>query len=103
MKMKEVFRNEHFKVLDVSLDLGEAMPLHKASSDAYVICKKGKGKISFSDRDVVISHGESVLIKAEEPHQLEVLESFNSSIILEPSAEISFVKKEEKTEKSMHV
>jgi len=91
MEMKETFRNEHFKVLDVSLNLGESMPLHEASSDAYVINKKGRGKISFSDREVIIAEGESVHIKAHEPHRLEILEDFRSSIILEPDAKIEFV------------
>lgn len=91
MEMKESFRNEHFKVLDVSLNQGESMPLHEASSDAYVINKQGKGKIIFSDREVLISQGEHVLIKAHEQHRLDVLEDFKSSIILKPDAQIEFV------------
>lgn len=91
MEIKETFRNEHFKVLNVTLNLGEAMPLHEASSDAYVISKKGKGKISFTDREVILSQGESILIKAHEPHKMEIFEDFNSSVILEPNAKINFV------------
>jgi len=92
MEMKESYRNERFKVLNVSLNLGESMPLHKATSDAYVIAKKGKGKVSFSDREVVLSQGDSLLIKAQEQHKMNILEDFSASIILEPEANIEFVK-----------
>ena len=91
MEMKESFRNEHFKVLEVSLNVDESMPLHEASSDAYVINRQGKGRLIFSNREVIISQGESVLIKAREPHRLEILEDFRSSVILKPDAEIEFV------------
>ncbi|HTM67227.1 MAG TPA: cupin domain-containing protein [Flavipsychrobacter sp.] len=91
MEMKEAYRNERFKVLNVSLNFGEAMPLHQASSDAFIIGRKGKGKISFADREVFLSAGETVLIKANEPHKMDILEDFSSSIILEPDAKINFV------------
>lgn len=91
MEMKEAYKCERFKVLNVSLLAGETMPLHKASSDVFVINRKGKGKISFADREVVLSEGDSILIKANEPHKMEILENFSSSIILEPDAQINFV------------
>jgi len=91
MEMKEAYRNERFKVLNVSLAFGEAMPLHAASSDAFIIGRKGKGKISFADREVILSAGETVLIKAREPHKMDIIEDFSSSIILEPDAKIEFV------------
>jgi len=92
MKMNETFRNDRYKVLSVSLQVGESMPLHTASSDAFVIGVKGKGKISFSDREVILAQGDTILIKAKEPHRMEILEDFSSKIILEPNAEIDFVK-----------
>jgi len=91
MEMKEAFKNDSYKVLNVSLKMGETMPLHKASSDAFVINRKGKGRISFSNREVILSEGDTVIIKANEPHRMEILEDFSSSIILEPDAKIDFV------------
>lgn len=91
MEMKEAYKNDRFKVLNVSLQTGESMPLHKATSDAFVINRKGKGRISFADREVVISEGDCILIKANEPHKMEILENFCSSIILEPDAKIDFI------------
>ena len=68
------------------------MPLHQATSDAFLICKKGKGKITFSDRIVEIGQGETLLINANEHHKLEVLEDFNSCITLENDGQIQFIK-----------
>lgn len=91
MEMKEVYSNDSYKVLSVSLSKGEAMPLHEATSDAFLIGKKGRGKISFADRQVTLSQGETLLIKAHEQHRMEILEDFSSCIILEPDAIINFV------------
>ena len=94
MEMKEIYSCDSYKVLQVVLNVGEKMPLHKASSDAFLICKKGKGRITFSNKVVEVCHNETLLIKANEPHQMEVLEDFCSNIILESTGRISFIKKE---------
>lgn len=94
MEMKEIYSCENYKVLEISLEVGEKMPLHEATSDAFLICKKGKGRITFSDRTIVLSANENLLIKASAPHQMEVLEDFCSNIILESTAKITFIKKE---------
>lgn len=94
MEMNEVYNCDDYKVLNVVLNVGEKMPLHEASSDAFVICKKGKGRVTFSDKVVDICANETLLIKANEPHRLEVLEDFCSNIILGSSGRIRFLKKE---------
>lgn len=94
MEMRELFSGENYKVLDVVLNLGEKMPWHQATSDAFIICKKGKGVVTFSDRVVEICQGETLLIKANEKHQLEILEDFCSNIILSSEGKINFLKKE---------
>lgn len=88
--MKEVFSNTKYKVLSVTLHVGEAMPLHYATSDAFIINKKGKGKISFADRQVILSQGDTLLIKAYEPHKMEILEDFSSCIVLNHDGRIQF-------------
>lgn len=88
--MKEVFANTKYKVLRVALNVGESMPLHHATCNAFVINNKGKGKISFSDREVILSQGESILIPANEPHKMEILEDFISFIILDSDGHIDF-------------
>lgn len=88
--MKEVYSNDRYKVLSVTLNMGEAMPLHHATSDAFIIGKKGKGRISFADRQVIVSQGDTLLIKANEPHKMEILEDFSSCIILDHDGRINF-------------
>lgn len=90
MEMKEVYSNDKYKVLSVTLNKNESMPKHHATSDAFLIGKKGKGKISFVDREVILSQGETLLIKANEPHQMEILEDFASCIILDSDGKIEF-------------
>ena len=90
MEMKEVYSNDRYKVLSVLLNMGEAMPLHHATSDAFIIGKKGKGKITFADRQVILSQGDTLLIKANEPHKMEILEDFSSCIILDHDGRINF-------------
>lgn len=92
MEMKEIYCNDKFKVLNVTLNIGESMPLHEAISDAFLIGKKGKGRISFADRKVILSQGETLLIKAHEPHKMEILEDFASCVIIENDANIKFLK-----------
>lgn len=91
MEMKEIHNNNRYRILSVTLSVGEEMPVHEATSDAFIMLKKGKGKISFDDRQVELSAGETLLIKAHERHQLEVLEDFSSCIVLENDAKINFL------------
>ena len=93
--MKEAYSCDKYKVLDVTLNFGEKMPLHEATSDAFLICKKGKGRITFSDRIVEIYQGDTLLINAHEQHKLEILEDFSSCIILENDGKINFIKNQE--------
>lgn len=95
--MKEVYSNDKYKVLNVTLNIGEKMPLHEATSDAFLIGKKGKGKITFADRIVELCQGETLLIKAHEQHKMEILEDFSSSIILENDGKINFIKQEQES------
>jgi quercetin dioxygenase-like cupin family protein len=92
MEMTEVYSCDKYKVLNVALNVGEKMPLHKATSDAFLICKKGKGKITFSDRMVDIRQGETLLINKNEQHTLEVIDDFCSCVILENDGRINFIK-----------
>lgn len=91
MKMKQLFSNSHYKVLEVSLNKGDSMPLHKATSDAFIIVKKGAGKIIFVDRETQLTQGTTQLIPANEQHQLKINDDFNACIILAFQAEIKFI------------
>jgi len=94
MEMKEIYSCDKFKVLNVTLNVGEQMPLHEATSDAFLVCKKGKGRITFSDRVVDLCQGETLLINAHDSHRMEILEDFASCITLENDGRIHFLKQE---------
>lgn len=94
MEMKEVYSCSKYKVLNVTLSVGEKMPLHEATSDAFLICKKGKGRITFTDRVVDLCQGETLLISAHDSHKMEILEDFASCITLENDGRINFIKQE---------
>jgi quercetin dioxygenase-like cupin family protein len=65
------------------LNIGETIPLHHATSDAFLIGRKGIGKITFADREVILSGGKTLLIKANEPHKMDVIEDFSSYLVLD--------------------
>ena len=90
MEIIEVDSNDQYKVLSVSLNAGEMIPLHHATSDVLLIGRKGKGWITFTDRQITISEGESLLIKAYEPHRLEIREDFSSYLVLDLNAVLKF-------------
>lgn len=43
MEMKKIYENDLYKVMNVSLKKGESLPQHKATSDAFIIVKQGRG------------------------------------------------------------
>ena len=96
MEMKEVYSCSKYKVLSVTLNVGEKMPLHEATSDAFLICKKGKGRITFTDRVVDLCCGETLLINAHDAHKMAILEDFASCVILENDGRINFINQEMK-------
>lgn len=90
MEMKEIHANGSFKVLRVALAEGEEMPRHYASSDAFLIVEKGKGKLLLPGREVMLEAGATLHIPANEPHSLQVLEDFSSFVVLSAEAKIEF-------------
>lgn len=92
--MKEVYSCSKYKVSNVTLIVVEEMPLHKAISDAFLICNKGKGRITFADRIVDLCQAQTLLIKAHNSHKMEILEDFSSCITLENNGRIKFIKQE---------
>jgi quercetin dioxygenase-like cupin family protein len=90
MEMKQIYENEFYKIMNVSLKKGESLPKHKATSEAFIIVKEGRGKIIFDNREVVLEHDSTQLIPANDTHTLEVLEDFRASIILGKDGDINF-------------
>jgi quercetin dioxygenase-like cupin family protein len=90
MEMKKIYENDLYKVMNVSLKKGESLPQHKATSDAFIIVKQGRGTIIFDNREVPLQYDSAQLIPANETHTLEVLDDFRASIILGKNGDINF-------------
>lgn len=88
--MKQLFANENYKVMEVNLNAGESMPLHKATSDAVIIVKEGSGKITFTDLVINLTQGSTELVPANKEHKLDINENFKACIVMAPGAEIKF-------------
>ena len=91
MEMKQLYGNRYYTVMEIALNSGEAMSLHKTTSDAFLIVKEGKGKIIFSDNEVKLQHGSRIMIPANKEHWLQINEKFNACIIFASEAEIKFL------------
>lgn len=90
MEIIEVDCNDQYKVLSVSLNAGEKIPFHHATSDALLIGRKGTGDLTFADRCITLSAGESLLIKAYESHRLDIREDFSTYLVLDLNGVIKF-------------
>ena len=92
MEIIEVDSNDQYKVLSVTLNAGEAIPLHYATSEAFLIGRKGKGKITFADKEIIFSKGETLIIKANELHRMDILEDFSTYIVLDLDGYLKFAR-----------
>ncbi|WP_083610322.1 cupin domain-containing protein [Pontibacter flavimaris] len=90
MEMKEIHANASYKVLSVGLGGGEEMPRHYASSDAFMVVKAGKGILKLRGRELTLEAGTTLLIPANEPHSLYILENFAAEVVLAAGAQINF-------------
>ena len=92
MEIKKIFESNSFKVMNVTLNKGETMPNHKATSEAFIIVKHGKAKIIFDYKEIGLQHDSTQLIPANENHILEVMEDFSACIVFPIEGEIEFIK-----------
>ena len=92
MEMKKIYEGNSFKIINVMLNKGESMPNHKATTEAFVIVKRGKGKIIFDDKEIELQQDSTQLIPANENHTLEIMEDFSACIVFPIEGEIEFIK-----------
>jgi quercetin dioxygenase-like cupin family protein len=91
MEMNKLFGNAHYKVMNVLLNSGESMPLHRATSDAFLIINTGAGKLIFSDNEIELKEGSTISIPANKIHKLEVTTAFEAYVIFSADGEIQFM------------
>ncbi len=68
------------------------MPDHRATTEAFIIVKRGRAKIIFDDKEVDLQQDSTHLIPANEKHTLQVEEDFSACIVFPIEGEIEFTK-----------
>jgi quercetin dioxygenase-like cupin family protein len=89
--MKEIVKNEKYKVIKVEFAAGTNMPRHLATSEAFVIVESGEALLVYKGETYELGPGSSEAIPTHEPHLLKVISDFKAFIILANDAEISYV------------
>lgn len=88
--MKEVEKNDHYKIVAVELQAGTNMPRHLATSDAYIIVESGNALLIFKSETFELNAGSNMVIPSREPHILKVIRDFKAFVVLAKDAVIDF-------------
>ena len=81
MELKQVYKNEQFKAVNLNLKYGEELADHKTLSQALLIVTKGKANVVFADRRVELTQGMTFIIPPNEVHKVQAIEDFTAAII----------------------
>lgn len=88
--MKELEKNDHYKVLKVELPAGTNMPRHFATSDVFVIVESGNALLICKGETSELVQGSSMSIPSHEPHILKVVQDFKALIVMAGDAVITY-------------
>ncbi|HVS93808.1 MAG TPA: cupin domain-containing protein [Mucilaginibacter sp.] len=88
--MEEIEKNDHYKIIAVTLPAGTSMPKHRATSDAYIIVESGNALLIFKDETCELGAGSNMSIPSHEPHILKVISDFKALVVLAADAIIDF-------------
>lgn len=90
MGIKEIYTGKDSKVLKADIPKGKRMPTHYATSEAFVMVTKGRSEIIFSDKELDLQEGSTVLIPKRKPHTLHIIADFEAYIVLSGDAELEY-------------
>jgi len=79
---REIMKGKTGTVSLFSFDAGEGLSEHTAPFDALVFILDGKAEITISDKPMVLSKGEAVVMPANQPHALKAVERFKMLLIM---------------------
>lgn len=88
--MKELIKNNHYKIVKVELPAGANMPRHYATSEAFVMVEQGDALLICKDEKCELRPGMNVCIPSHEEHILKVIEEFKALIVLSSDAVIIY-------------
>ncbi len=88
--MKELEKNDYYKVVQVELPAGANMPRHFATSAAFVIVESGNALLICKDETSELVKGSTLSIPSHEPHILKVVQDFKALIVMASDAVITY-------------
>lgn len=88
--MKEIEKNDHYKIVAVELQAGTNMPKHLATSDAYIFVESGDALLIFKGETYELTPGSNMSIPSHEPHLLKVIRDFKAFVVLAKDAIVDF-------------
>jgi quercetin dioxygenase-like cupin family protein len=65
-----------------SFDEGEGLSEHTTPYDAFVYIYDGEAVITISDKDHIVTKGETIIMPANEPHALRAFKPFKMMLIM---------------------
>ncbi len=79
---REIVKGKTGTVSVFSFDTGEGLSEHTAPFDAMVFILDGKAEVTISDKPMILSKGEAVVMPADQPHALKAVERFKMLLIM---------------------
>lgn len=90
MGIEKILGRKEYQVMKANIPAGSRMPVHYATSEAFVMVTKGTAELIFSDRQQDLEAGMHVIIAERKPHTLKIRSDFEAFIVIGGSATIEF-------------
>ncbi len=90
MGIERIYKNEGCQVLKAKIKKDSRMPVHYATSEAFVMVTKGSGEIIYSNSEQKFEPGAYIHIPKAKPHVLKIEKDFEAYIIIEEDASLEF-------------
>lgn len=85
---------KEFKILNVTGTNGSTMASHFSTGEAILSVMRGEALLKLGEKEIHLLPGELVIIPAEEPHTLAILNEFEANVIMAIDSEIKFLNKQ---------
>ncbi len=90
MGIARIYKNEGCQVMKAEIKKGSRMPVHYATSEAFVMVAKGCGEIIYSNSEQKLEPGMYIHIPRAKPHVLKIEKDFEAYIIIDEDASLEF-------------
>jgi quercetin dioxygenase-like cupin family protein len=88
--VKEILKNDSFRIMQVDFPKGQIMPQHFATSDAFIMVEKGEAQLKLLNKIKLLQATSTFTIPANVSHSLEILADFRAFVVLAAGATIKF-------------